>query len=185
MDALAPHTGALVVATPLLADPNFARTVVLLVDHDEDGTVGVVLNRPTEIAVVAALPALTTPVCEPAVVFSGGPVAPDNALAVAALPGHAEPTWFRRVLGDFGLIDVTALEDAVLPVSQARLYAGYAGWSAGQLEWEIGEGAWIVVTAVPSDLYSQAPERLWRSVLRRQPGPTSYLSTWTDDPDAN
>ena len=186
MAELEPRTGALLVASPSLLDANFAQTVVLLVDHDSDGTLGLILNRPTEVAVASALPRLTAAVGDEAVIFSGGPVAPDHAIAVGSrAPGLREPDWFRGVLGQVGLVDVDALEEDRASVEEVRIYAGYAGWGAGQLEWEISEGAWFVVGATPADLRSPSPLTLWRTVLRRQPAPLAFASTWTPEYEWN
>ncbi len=183
---MAPVTGSLLVATPLLVDATFAQTVVLLLDHDEDGTLGVVLNRPTELAATDALPSVLGLPAEPAVLFEGGPVAPQNAIAVGSLASaEPDPLWFRRVFGQVGLVDVDALESGEAHVHAMRIYAGYAGWSPGQLDAELAEGAWFVFPLLASDVFCPTPENLWRDVLRRQPAPLSFLSTWTPDPDSN
>ena len=186
MDVLAPAAGRLLVATPALTDPNFAGTVVLLLDHDADGTLGVVLNRPTELRAAEVLPAVRGLVAEPTVVFDGGPVTPQSAIAVGLLPEREhDPTWFRRVFSDIGLVDLDALVDGQTATEALRVYAGYAGWDAGQLDAELAEGAWLVLALLPSDVFHAQPPRLWRTVLRRQPVPLAYLSTWTPDPDTN
>jgi putative transcriptional regulator len=186
VDLLAPATGRLLVATTDLVDPNFAQSVVLLLDHDDDGTLGVILNRPSDIETADVLPSVGAVGQTPPVVFAGGPVAPQNALAVGTLPlVEPDPTWFRRVFDNVGLVDVDALESGDASVNQVRIYAGYSGWSPGQLDDEIAEGAWFVLEAQPSDNFHPDPANLWRSVLRRQPPPLSYLVSWTPDPDAN
>jgi putative transcriptional regulator len=186
MHVMAPVTGSLLVATPALVDPNFALTVVLLLDHDEDGTLGVVLNRPTEIEAVEVLTGVAGFIGDPQVVFAGGPVATANAIAVGSLAAaEPDPVWFRRVFADVGLVDVEALEDGTAQISEVRIYAGYAGWSPGQLDAELAEGAWHVLPLTSADVFSAEPGSLWRTVLRRQPPPLAYLATWTDDPDSN
>jgi putative transcriptional regulator len=179
-------TGSLLVALPALVDPNFAQTVVLLLDHDEDGTLGVVLNRPTEVLAADVLPSVAGLLESSALVFSGGPVAPQNAIAVGALAvREPDPVWFRRVFADIGLVDVEALEDGSASVTQVRIYAGYAGWTPGQLDAELAEGAWHVLPLLPADVFNSEPQDLWRAVFRRQPAPLSFLATWTTDPDSN
>jgi len=186
VDVLAPMTGSLLVALPALVDPNFAQSVVLLLDHDEDGTLGVILNRPTDVLAADVLPSVALLNGSVAPVFAGGPVAPQNAIAVGALQvQEPDPLWFRRVFGDIGLVDVEALEDGSADVGEVRVYAGYAGWSPGQLEAELAEGAWYVLPLLRSDVFSAEPLDLWRAVFRRQRAPLSFLATWTDDPDAN
>lgn len=183
------HTGRLLVATPLLTDPNFARAVVLLLDHDAQGALGVVLNHPTPIEVVNVLDGWADLAGQPPVVFQGGPVGLDSALAVAVVPGEpgqTEPLGWRRVHGAIGLVDLEA-PPAVLAgeLGGLRVFAGYSGWSPGQLETEVAEGAWYVVDCEPGDIFCPEPERLWRNVLRRQRGPLAVLATYPDDPTLN
>ncbi|MGK5553821.1 YqgE/AlgH family protein [Actinomadura kijaniata] len=186
------RVGHLLVATPQLDDPNFRRSVVLVVEHDaEGGTLGVVLNRPTEIPVDRVLPPWADLVTGPSVVFQGGPVALDSALALARLPGEEEPLGWRALDGDssvarVGLVDLDAPPALLAPeVIQLRVFAGYAGWSAGQLHEEIADGAWYLVRAEAGDVFAGDPEGLWRSVLRRQGGDLAFVSTFPDDPTLN
>lgn len=185
--------GSLLVAAPLLDDPNFRRSVVLVVEHDhEEGTLGVVLNRPTEIPVERVLPPWGELVTGPSVVFQGGPVALDSALALARVPGVDEPLGWRALDGGLpdvsrvGLVDLDAPPGLIGPeVVQLRVFAGYAGWSAGQLKSEIEEGAWYVLPGESGDVFMDDPERLWQTVLRRQGGDLAFVSTFPDDPSLN
>jgi putative transcriptional regulator len=187
------RVGLLLVATPQLEDPNFRRSVVLLVEHDiEGGTLGVVLNRPTEVPVDRVLPPWAELVTGPSVVFQGGPVALDNALALARLPGEDEPLGWRALDGGspevarVGLVDLDAPPALLAPeLLQLRVFAGYAGWSAGQLRTEIEEGAWYLVPAEAGDVFAGDPDRLWREVLRRQGGDLAFVSTFPEDPTLN
>lgn len=152
-------TGRLLVATPALADPNFERAVVLLLDHDEEGSLGVVLNRPTPVDVGDILEDWADLAGEPGVVFQGGPVSLDSALGVAVVPGGASgeraPLGWRRVHGAIGLVDLEAPPELLAPaVGALRIFAGYAGWGPGQLEDELAEGAWYVVESEPGDVSS-------------------------------
>jgi putative transcriptional regulator len=179
-------TGRLLVATPLLVDPNFDRTVVLVLDHDEDGTLGVVVNRPTTVGVEDVLPAWAQLSVEPPVVFQGGPVALDSALGIAAVIGDAEPLGWRQVYGSVGLVDLDAPPEVLAAeVSAFRVFAGYAGWGAGQLEGELAQGAWYVVDSEPADAFSPRPEGLWRAVLRRQIGELAMVANFPEDPTLN
>ncbi|WP_424213556.1 YqgE/AlgH family protein [Streptomyces sp. BI20] len=179
-------TGRLLVATPALADPNFDRTVVLLLDHDEQGSLGVVLNRPTPVGVADILEPWAPLAGSPGVVFQGGPVALDSALGVAVIPGADGPLGWRRVHGAIGLVDLEAPPELLAAALGAlRIFAGYAGWGPGQLEAEITDGAWYVVESEPGDLAHPDPESLWRAVLRRQPGRLAFLATWPEDPGLN
>ena len=180
-------TGRLLVATPRLDDPNFRRTVVLMLDHGEEGALGIVVNRPLEVDVAAVLPLWQPYATAPGRLFQGGPVALDSALGVVAVPGgDVEPTGVRRIIGSLGLVDLdTSPQDMVGGVAGLRIFAGYAGWAAGQLEREIEEGAWYVVDAEARDPFSDAPQTLWRQVLRRQRGDLALVSTYPDDPTHN
>lgn len=183
-------TGRLLVASPELGDPHFARTVVLLVDHDESGALGVILNRPSTTDVSEILPDWHLYATPPQVVFQGGPVGRDSALALAARTGgkgeEDEPIGFRHVHAGIGLVDLDGPSEVIAGlISSMRVFAGYAGWSSDQLEAEIEEGSWFVVDAEPSDLASDDPERLWEQVLRRQPPPLAIVATFPEDPTLN
>ncbi|MQS07934.1 YqgE/AlgH family protein [Streptomyces alkaliphilus] len=177
--------GRLLVAAPALADPNFTRSVVLVLDHDADGALGVVLNRPTPVDVSEVLEPWAALAGEPGVVFQGGPVALDAALALAVVPGEGSLGW-RRVHGSIGLVDLDAPPEVLAgEVGSLRVFAGYAGWGAEQLEGELDEGAWYVVDSEPGDVSVPRPEGLWRAVLRRQRSGLALLATYPDDPSLN
>ena len=183
-----PAAGRLLVATPLLVDPNFDHTVVLLLDVDDDGALGVVLNRPSPVPVHEVLPGWSDVLTGPDVLFQGGPVGTDSALALAdVLPGDEdEPIGFRRLFGTTGIVDLDTPTEIMAPaLSALRIYAGYAGWGSGQLQAEIEEGSWYVLPAQPDDLYGLHPEELWSRVLRRQPGELAWVSTRPVDPTLN
>lgn len=179
--------GVLLVASPSLADPHFTETVVLLLDVDDDGALGVVLNRPSPLPVATVLGEWSDFVAEPEVLFRGGPVGPEGALALAMLRDPADaPEGFSPVLGPIGLLDLdTPVEEVQESLVTLRLFAGYAGWDADQLESEIAEGAWDVVPAEPLDAFHDDTTDLWRAVLRRQPGELAWRSTRPADPDLN
>jgi len=183
-----PVSGRLLVASPSLLDPNFAGTVILLLDHDGDGTLGVVLNRPSPVAVAAVLPDWAPSVKPPEVLFEGGPVSTDAALAVARVPegDGPEPIGFRRLFGSIGIIDLDTPREVLAPaMTGLRIFAGYSGWSSGQLDTEIAEGSWFVVGFRPNDVFADAPTRLWQAVLRRQPDELAWMSTRPADPAQN
>ena len=166
--------GKLLVATPGLLDPNFFRTVVLVLEHGDEGAVGVVLNRPSDFDVVTTLPDWEPRAAAPPVVFVGGPVAEGTAICLG------------RVGGQDGITVVDASRDPDdLAADEVRFFSGYAGWSAGQLEDEIDEGAWLVVDADPDDALDDEPELLWSRVLERQGGRLALLARYPDDPTAN
>jgi putative transcriptional regulator len=185
-------TGKLLVATPSLADPNFDRAVVLLLDHDAEGSLGVVLNRPTPVGVGDVLLPWAPLAGVPQVVFQGGPVSLDSALGLAVVPGEArggedaDPLGWRRVYGAIGLVDLEAPPELLAAeLGSLRIFAGYSGWGPGQLEKELVEGAWYVIESEPGDVSSPDPARLWRSVLRRQRNELAMVATYPDDPSLN
>jgi putative transcriptional regulator len=179
--------GVLLVATPALNDPNFSDTVILVLDADESGALGVVLNRPSGLAVAEVLDAWRDVVTGPEVLFQGGPVMTEGALAVALLHSSVEtPVGFREVTGQLGLIDLdTPVELLGDSLDSLRIFAGYAGWGAGQLDGEIETGSWYVVPATADDVFREDPSDLWRDVLRRQPGDLAWHSTRPADPELN
>ena len=183
------QAGMLLVATPVLLDPNFADTVILLLDVDEDGALGVVLNRPSEIAVGDVLADWRGVVTAPEVLFHGGPVSADGALAVGLLRDLDDvPVGFREVSGrlGLGLVDLdTPVELLDGGLASVRIFAGYAGWGADQLAGEIEEGSWYVVPGQAPDVFRRDPTELWRDVMRRQPGNLAWHSTRPVDPDLN
>jgi putative transcriptional regulator len=180
--------GSLLVAMPALSDPNFAGAVVYVLDHNDSGTLGVVLGRPSQVEIRDVLPGWCDLAVEPGVFHVGGPCETDTALCLAACPGEGpEPVGLRRVAGDVYLVDLDADPDTLdSDVSGLRVFAGYAGWSPDQLAGEIAEGAWACVPGSPADVLSDlsGPE-LWRAVLARQTGRLAVLSTAPADPSAN
>ena len=181
--------GRLILATPQLAAPPFRRGVVLVLDHDDSGALGVVLNRPTRIKVADVLPAWGGVASPPDVVFSGGPVSTDAALAVATLvpqAAQAAPLGWQRLYDSTGLVNLDAPPELVQGALEGmRVFAGYAGWASGQLEDELAEGAWYVVESEASDVYGAEPDGLWRQVLRRQVGELAVVASFPDDPTMN
>lgn len=185
------RAGQLAVATPQLEDPNFVRTVVLLLQVNDDGAIGVVLNRPTETEVAEVLPLWAPLAAAPAAVFAGGPVQPQAAICLGrGRPGGGGSAAFAQVEGlpegAVGTVDLNCSpEDLHRAVSEVRLFAGYAGWSAGQLQAEIDEGAWWTLDALPADAFALRPELLWRQVLLRQGAPIAFAASYPADPKLN
>ena len=176
-------SGKVLLANASLFDPNFRRTVVLIGHHDDEGAVGVVLNRPLDIAVDDAAPALAGLVTPGDLLYEGGPVQPDAAVVVAEFddPSKAELLAFS---------DVGFLPDARDPAEagglrRARVFAGYSGWGPGQLEQEMAEDAWIVAPAIPDDVFGDEPERLWEQVVARLGPGYAMLRTMPYDPSSN
>ena len=182
--------GSLLVALPSLADPTFAGSVVYVLDHSETGTIGVVLGRPSEVRIGDVLPGWSELAVEPGVFHVGGPCETDTALCLATRGGAGElpdDSGLRQVAGRVHLVDLDSDPDELDgEIEGLRVFAGYAGWSSGQLARELAEGAWACVAGSPADVLTDAsgPE-LWRSVLRRQQGRLAVLSTAPADPSAN
>jgi putative AlgH/UPF0301 family transcriptional regulator len=181
--------GSLLVAMPALTDPTFAGTVVYVLDHSDTGTLGVVLGRPSQVEIRDVLPGWCDLAVEPGVFHVGGPCETDTALCLAtSAPGRAaDSTGLRPVAGNVHLVDLDGDASAVAgSIDGLRVFAGYAGWSAGQLAGEIAQGAWACVPGRAEDVLSRAagPE-LWREVMGRQTGRLAVLSTAPADPSAN
>ncbi|MDX6646721.1 MAG: putative transcriptional regulator [Miltoncostaeaceae bacterium] len=177
--------GRLLVASPALDDPNFRRTVVLMLEHTADGSVGLVLNRPTPVLAREALPdALGAALAEEERVHQGGPVQPE---AVLLLGDFVEPDAAAGIaFGSVGIVDPEA-DPAKLEskVRQMRAFGGYAGWAGGQLEAEFAEGAWIDAVGLPSDVFTTEPDSLWSEVLRRKGGRYRLIAQMPEDPSLN
>ena len=180
MDSL---QGQLLIAAPSLVDPNFRRTVVLVAQHTDDGAMGLVLNRPSEAPVSEAVPPLAELVDDGEPVWAGGPVEPGGVIVLAA---YTEPEAAAAlVFGDVGFMPAEADPgDVVAETRRARVFAGYAGWGAGQLEEELDEEAWFVEPAVEEDVFNRADD-LWSDVLARKGGPYAVLSKMPPDPSLN
>ena len=180
-------TGKLLVATTRTGGAVFRRSVVLVLQHDEAGAQGVVLNHPLHAPVAAVLPSWQEYVTDPPNVFQGGPVALDSALGLVTVPGdQPEPMGVRLLFGGLGLIDLDIPPLVVMPgVAGLRIFAGYAGWSDGQLEREISEGGWYVVESEARDPFTPEPHTLWKAVLRRQSGNLAFAASLPDDPSLN
>lgn len=172
-------------AAPGLLDPNFRRTVVYIIEHRARGSLGVVLNRPSDIAVRDVLPSWAPLAALPHAVFVGGPVEGETALCLAAVrTGHdlAGLAGLVPVRSPVALVDLDTDPSALVDrLRGLRVFAGYSGWDAGQLEDEVERGDWIVVPALPDDLLTRRDAGLWGHVLRRQGVPLALLATYPMD----
>ncbi len=186
---LEPAEGRLLVASPAIGDDNFSRTVVLLLEHEhEAGTLGVVLNRPTDLPVGSAIPTWSGDhLSPPGVLFTGGPVAEGSALGLALLDHEgALPAGLTTVFDRLAVVDLEADPAALQPaVERLRIYSGYAGWGPGQLRGELRTGAWWVFDSLPQDWFSGKPDELWSDVLRRQGGRWKMWAAAPLDPSVN
>jgi putative transcriptional regulator len=177
--------GKLILAAPALKDPNFARAVVLIAEHSEEGAMGLVLNRPSEAPIGDAVPDLTWVADSDAPVYVGGPVAPNGVIVLAEWVDPAQAVVL--IDDDLGFVpgDTEDTDALAAAVRRARVYAGHAGWGPGQLEDEIAEDAWIVEAPLRDELFSEDPEGLWSAVLRRKGREFALLSTMPPDPSLN
>ena len=176
--------GRLLLATPPLDDPNFDRTVIYVLEHHDEGAVGVVINRPSVEALDEPLDRWIDLQSAPSSIFSGGPVEENALIALASTkePLEGDDGHLAPISGTIASADLTA-DPAIVAaaVSEVRVFRGYAGWGPGQLDSEIEAGAWLVLDSQPGDVFSDEPDDLWRSVLRRQPGRLSWLANAPDD----
>ena len=177
--------GRLILAGPVLNDPNFERTVVLITEHSEEGAMGLVLNRPSDAPVVDAVPELAWAADDGETVFVGGPVAPNGVIVLAEWQDPSQAVVL--VDEDLGFVpgDAEDFEALAAAVRRARVYAGHAGWGPGQLELELEEEAWIVEAPLREELFSDDPEGLWAAVLRRKGREFAFLATMPPDPSLN
>lgn len=177
--------GTLLVAAPQLLDRNFRRTVVYVIHHRAEGTLGVVLNRPSEVTVGEVLPKWGEHASEPQSLFVGGPVEQRTAICLAALRAGEDTrtvSGMVGVRGPVGLVDLDGDPADLVPKARGlRFFAGYAGWEPGQLAGEIERGDWIVVPALPDDVIADPGAELWGRVLRRQGPPLAFLATHPGD----
>jgi len=175
--------GHLLVAGSSLWDPNFRRTIVLVGHHDEGGAVGVVLNQPSGVTVEEAVPVLADLVEPGAYLFVGGPVQPEAAVVLADLaePEHAG----ILAVGSVGFLPEEVDPVEMGPILRARVYSGYTGWGPGQLEAELEQDSWVVVPAMPDDVFEDDPDRLWNDVVRRMGPAFQILRSMPVDPSQN
>jgi putative transcriptional regulator len=189
--------GRLLVAEPSLDDPNFRRTVVYLIEHSASGALGLVLNRPGEVPVHEAVPTWAPYVDGLGTIFVGGPVSPEGAICLARCrsagpvdddgnPAVDPVALFKPITTTIGALDLHGDPvDAPGGITALRVFAGYAGWSGGQLELELESGGWYVVDAEDDDVFTERPETLWREVLHRQRGPLRSVAYFPSDPSVN
>jgi len=177
--AEAMYAGQFLVATPIIGTPPFDRSVILVLEHDDTGAIGVVVNHDSGLPLAELLPEAVPYVVDPPNLFVGGPVSTETALGLARAPRGS----FLRpsALGTIGLVDPT---DPPAGVTEMRVFAGYAGWDPGQLEAEIEEQAWWVMLANVEAIFTDTTN-LWRETVRSAPGHIPLFETYTDNPTAN
>lgn len=177
--------GRLLVAAPSLSDPNFRQTVLLMLEHGDEGALGVVLNRPSELTVSSTIGDWAGAVSKPPVVFVGGPVSQSSIIALASVAlDDADQNW-SQVIGRIGTVDLEREPDEIGGLDEVRIFAGYAAWAPGQLEAELAEDAWFVLDLDASDPFDADPDELWWRVFARQPGDLRRLRLYPRNPTDN
>ncbi len=173
--------GTLLIASTDLIEPTFARTVIYIMEHNDAGSLGVVLNRMSQTAVHNLLPQWTDLSASPRALFVGGPVKQDAALCLGVVKLGADISGYealRPVDGRVVLVDLDADPTELADVLEGvRVFAGYSGWGEGQLDAELQQDSWLLASALAGDLLVPTTTDLWGSVLRRQPWPTPLLAT--------
>lgn len=181
--------GRLLVATPLLTDANFERAVVFMCFHDANGAFGVVLNRPVEARAGDLVPEWSPRITAPGALHAGGPVERSSFLGMGLWSARdtvqASPEWWTPIRHGIGMVNLSTDVDDARELEALRIFHGYAGWGAGQLDAEIGEDAWFVVDARADDPFTGAPARLWNEVLARQRGELAMYGNYPLDPKNN
>ncbi len=176
--------GKLLVASPALVDPNFARSVVFITEHSEEGAMGIVLDRPSETAVAELAPQLDEVAGSEAPIYVGGPVQPNALVVLAEFTDPSAAAWI--VVADVGFASAgVEMDELAGVVRRARVYAGYSGWGAGQLEAEMEVDSWIVEPPLPKELFPDDPEALWGGVLARKGGQYALVARMPADPSVN
>jgi putative transcriptional regulator len=181
MDSL---RGQLLIAGATLPDPNFARTVVLVCEHSDDGALGLILNRPGELVVGESAPELALLAGEDAVIDSGGPVQPDALLVLAEFEDPSQAGI--SVIENVGLVgDGSEIDELVDATLRTRVFAGYAGWGPGQLDAELARDDWFVAPAGVDDIFNPDADELWRRVLSRKGAHFALVARMPIDPSVN
>ena len=176
--------GQLLLASPVLLDPNFRRTVVLIGVHSHEGALGVVLNRPSTVTVEEAVPALQDAVTGEEPVYLGGPVQPASVVVLAEFLDPAPAGML--VVGRIGFPSADAdIADLTRSTARRRVFAGFAGWGEGQLDAELEHGDWIAHSALPEDVFTDMPGELWSAVLTRKGGSYALMARMPLDPSMN
>lgn len=169
--------GQLLIASPAMGDW-FRRSVVVVVEHNDEGAFGLVVNRPSETMLGGVAEELAAAFGPDRLIHIGGPVSPGSVTAIAEHPDPAVST--KLVTGDVGMVD---LENPPQGLGRVRVFAGYTGWGPGQLDSEVEADAWVLEPARPGDPFGD--EELWSQVLARKGGQYAMLARMPEDPSLN
>ncbi len=183
------RAGTLLLASTDLTEPTFARSVIYIIEHNDGGSLGVILNRMSQTAVHNILPQWTDLAASPQALFIGGPVKQDAALCLGVAKHGVDieaVEGLRPVDGRVVLVDLDADHELLANVLEGvRIFAGYAGWGIGQLDAELAQDSWLLASALPRDLLAPPTVDVWADVFRRQPWPMPLLATHPIDVDQN
>ncbi len=179
-------SGKLLVASPSLSESNFCQTVLLVLEHtDEEGALGIILNRPSELAVSSVIKDWASAVCKPKVVFAGGPVSTSSLIALASVAlDDVDENW-SQIMGRIGTVDLEQNPSDIGGLDEVRIFAGFSAWAPGQLEAELADEAWFVLELEASDPFSSDPEELWWQIFARQQGDLRRLRFYPRNPADN
>ncbi|RSK39538.1 YqgE/AlgH family protein [Hymenobacter perfusus] len=182
--------GSLLISQPFLGDPNFERTVVLLCSHsEEEGSFGLVLNRPATLRLgdVLELPGGETLPATHIPLGIGGPVQPDTLHYLHQQPDLPQASHLGDQVywgGSFSQLLEQLISGQAAP-DDVRLYVGYSGWTAGQLAEEVRENVWIVHPNAAAKVFTLTTDAFWQSILREKGGRYRMLSNYPTDPRLN
>lgn len=181
-----PEKGRILISEPFLQDPNFNRTVVLITEHTNDGSVGFVLNHSTDVEVKMIMPELE--VVE-GFIFEGGPVEQDSLHFIHTYPGIPGSSDLGNGIfwsGDFEHV-LDGIKEGIYVSSQFRFFVGYSGWSVGQLDDEIEDEAWVVSEILKEDLFTETIDdnALWKNAMTRLGGDFAILANSPINPHLN
>lgn len=176
--------GQLLIAGPGLLDPNFWRTVVLVIEHTDDGALGLILNRPSETTVGEAVAQLEQLVDLGDQLYIGGPVQPSAVIVLAEFEDASDAALIA--FADIGVLGTgSQLEELGVEVRAGRAFVGHSGWGPGQLDSEIERGDWILEPAQRADAFPAEPRELWAKVLTRKGGSYALIARMPADPSVN
>ncbi len=180
-----PEKGKLLISEPFMFDPNFKRTVILLTENNDEGTVGFILNKQTDLTIsdiIEEFPLFDAPV------YFGGPVQPETLHYV-----HTKGDLFEDSVeivegvywgGNFELLK-SNIESGMISSSDLRFFIGYSGWAPDQLEAEIKEKSWILTPADEESIFSIDSESLWKQVLKEMGKEYEIISNFPENPNLN
>ncbi len=177
--------GRHLVASPALNDPNFSFTVVYMLEHGEEGALGLVLSRPSELPAQEMFDRWAPHAAGPAMVYRGGPVSLSSVIALGVAASASPDGAFNPISAGIGTVDLDADPDDLVALQGVRLFAGYASWAPGQLDAELVDEAWFVLDAQEGDVLTPEPDELWWAVMGRQSGELRLLANYPEEPWTN